>query len=77
VHDTIGLVSGKGGIDDGAVFQVAEDEFGSGVDRGAVSLLEVVKDNNLVTSPDKFMDNGTADIPSTACDKYFHDFTFL
>ena len=54
VHDAVGFVLGEGGVYHGAVFQVAEDEFGFRVDRGAVPLLEVVEDDHLVASPDQF-----------------------
>jgi hypothetical protein len=77
VHDAIGFVLCKRGIDDGTVFQVAVDEFRFGVDRGAMTLLKVVENDDFIASPYQFMDDGAADIPSPACDKYFHDFTFL
>lgn len=67
---------GESFIDDGAILQITVDECRFWVDGGTMSLLQVIKNDYLITSPDQFRDDGAADISSAACDEYFHVFTF-
>ena len=72
VHDGLWPVHRQGCVDGAPVFEIALDKGGFRVDGGAVALVQVVEDHDLIPCQDQLFDCNAADVASASSDQYLH-----